>query len=180
MSININSSSKRRQSGDTIVEVLLATVIISVVVASAYALTNRATRGNQAAIERTAVANLMRQQIELIRGIRSSGYNQNSWLTILSRTQTPPPNYSTCDGPTNNNGFFIIDNPPNLQDDTIVQTYSNGPPVNDAYPNDLFRIWVEAFRTGTEDFVDFHVRACWTGIGDQGEQRDALVMRLQS
>jgi len=172
------------QRGDTLIEVLLATVVISIVIAAAFTLTNRASRGNQAAIERTTVANLMRQQVELVRGIRTSGYGiaGGSWEEIITNhTQPATPNYLVWDVPTDaGKSFFIDPNAADLQSSGIVMNYPNPGPNDDAYPNDLFRIWVEAYqRNATDDYVDIHVRAYWDGIGDQGTQRESLILRLQ-
>lgn len=177
------------QRGDTLIEVLLATVVISIVIAAAFTLTNRASRGNQAAIERTTVANLMREQVELVRGIRTSGYKTGSWNAIINNhTQSASPDYSSWDVsswdvPTNTSKSFFIDpNTADLQDVNIVKGYNATDcpiPNADAYPDDLFCIWVEAHLVGSNDYVDIHVRAYWDGIGDLGPQRESLILRLQ-
>lgn len=179
-----------KQRGDTLVEVLLATVVISMVIAGAFTLTNRATRGNQAAIERTTVANLMREQIELIRGIRSGGTASGSWQAILSNSQTEEPNYDIWDKPTIGQGLYIklVQGDPakdDLSDSGIVVGYNDNVPDGcpagsvDAYLADIFCMWVEAVWDGASDFINFHVRTYWDGIGDQGPQRESLILKLK-
>jgi Tfp pilus assembly protein PilV len=53
--------------GDTIVEVLIATAIASLVLVSAYAITTRNTRATQDAQENSYAQKLVEQQIELLR-----------------------------------------------------------------------------------------------------------------
>ncbi|MCA9327209.1 prepilin-type N-terminal cleavage/methylation domain-containing protein [Candidatus Saccharibacteria bacterium] len=55
------------QRGDTIVEVLIATAIVSLILASAYALTNKNVLSIQAAQEQQYAQKLAEQQIELLR-----------------------------------------------------------------------------------------------------------------
>lgn len=168
----------KNQRGDTLVEVLLATVIISVVIAGAYALTNRATRLNQTSLERTTASNLMRQQLELIRGARSAGANTEVWDAIVngsgSKVTTVAPVYATC-SPTTGSRPFTINPNTNFTNAGDVLTYSG----STAPVNGLYRLWAEAYRPNANSgYVDFHVRVCWEGIGGEVEQRSALVMRL--
>lgn len=174
------------QRGDTLVEVLLATVVIAMVITGAFALTNRATRGNQAAIERTTVANLMREQAELVRGIRNTGTDSGSWLAIEAKAASGAPDYTdpNWEAPTNP-GFYIDPAATDLFDPAVVKDYNPAPPECppnsvDAHPSDIFCIWVEAHNAdATDEYLDIHVRAYWDGIGDVGPQRESLIMRLQ-
>ena len=158
--------------GDTIVEVLLATVVISVVIAGAYALTNRATRINQTALERTNVSNAMREQIELVRGARTAGADTDVWQAISARAINSPPDYSTCASPSS--AFFIDPTLNDYYNSSFVQSY--GGAIN---YNGLFRVWIEAFQPSSNSgYIDFHVRSCWEGIGGEHEQNASLVMRI--
>lgn len=172
--------------GDTIIEVLLSTVVISIVLAGAYTISNRATRINQSAIERTTVANLMREQIELIRAAQQSS-QQAVWDEIKGRSTSTPPDYSAvdCGLVSSASGFFVepsivapataID----FGDSAIVKSFNPGPPVVDAHSSDIYSIWAVAYKPdplGT--YVDVHVRACWQGIGGDVDQFSALVLRL--
>lgn len=55
------------ERGDTIVEVLIATAIVSLILASAYALTNRNVLSIQAAQEQQYAQKLAEQQVEILR-----------------------------------------------------------------------------------------------------------------
>jgi type II secretory pathway pseudopilin PulG len=153
------------QRGDTIIEVLLATVVISVVIAGAYTLTNRATRINQTAFERTIVTNYMQAQIEKARAARifSSG-DSGLWRDVLDKETSTAPDYSGCN--PGSEAFYI--------DGDTVMGFSGSPNFDG-----LYRIWLEAYAP-TTDYIDIHVRACWQGIGGEAEQRSALVMRMAS
>ena len=58
---------RRNQRGDTIVEVLIAAAIVSLVLAAAYALTNRNLLGIQATQEQSYAQKLVQQQVEFLR-----------------------------------------------------------------------------------------------------------------
>lgn len=159
-----------RQRGDTIVEVLLATVVISIVIAGAYTLTNRATRANQEAIERTTATNLVREQVEFIRGLHTYGRSGTAWQEIENDyASSGTPNYDNC-APTSGIGAFSIDNTKDYDDpDTIIDFAQD--------PAELINVWAEAYSP-TGDYIDIHVRACWLGLGNQGMQRSVSIIRL--
>ncbi|QQS19144.1 hypothetical protein IPL68_03850 [Candidatus Saccharibacteria bacterium] len=58
---------KGRQRGDTIIEVLIASAIASLVLTSAYALTNKNVGAIQEAQEQSVAQKLVEQQVELLR-----------------------------------------------------------------------------------------------------------------
>lgn len=59
----------RSQRGDTIIEVLIATGIVSLVLTSAFALTSRNVRANQAVQEQAYAQKLVEKQVELLRAV---------------------------------------------------------------------------------------------------------------
>ena len=68
--ISFRSSGMRRESserGDTIIEVLIAIGIVSLVLTSAYVLTNRNVQANQEVQEQAYAQKLIEQQVELLR-----------------------------------------------------------------------------------------------------------------
>ena len=62
---------RRVQAGDTIVEVLIAIAIITLVLTTAYATTNKNSQTMQAVQERTQAQKLVERQIELLRAADS-------------------------------------------------------------------------------------------------------------
>lgn len=62
---------RSRQAGDTIVEVLIAISIVSLVLTSAYMVTNKNSQTMQAVQEKTQAQKLVERQIELLRAASS-------------------------------------------------------------------------------------------------------------
>ncbi len=157
--------------GDTIIEVILSTVVLAVVLSGAYSLTNRATRGNQNAYERSEVAAQMAEQAELIELARqdASGTRWQSLSAYFAKNLSP--DYSACEVSGAAQPFY-------LDPSTATPTsFVAGPSTQDAY-DDLFKVWVEAYENTSERYVDFHIRACWEGIGSLGEQRSVIIKRI--
>jgi prepilin-type N-terminal cleavage/methylation domain-containing protein len=84
----------RKQSGDTLVEVLISVAIVSVVLASGYAVTTQGLRTTQDANERSQGLELVQQQVELLRV-----YNGGSSLTgvCLDSSGTPKPSATSTE-----------------------------------------------------------------------------------
>lgn len=165
-------SLRQNQRGDTLVEVLLSTVILSIVLAGAISLSNRATRTNQNAFEKTEVSNQMREQAELMQYLEAS--KATDWTEIVSYaggvSPTDPPSDCT---PRTVDPFYIDVNTKE------PMPYVHDPDVNnvqDAYA-DIFRVWVEAYQPGP-GYIDVHIRGCWEGAGGLGEQRTGIVQRF--
>ena len=164
----------RRIAGDTIVEVLLATVIMSFVVVGAYTLTNRSTRANQTAYEKTIVSNLMREQLETIRSIQAVASSQQAWQDIQTYVQTtgPTPSLPSVDCLPSVDAFTV---------DNTVSDYDDIDLIKDFAPTpNLYQIWVIAYQPpiANSEYIDFHAVACWQGIGGEGLQRTSFVLRL--
>lgn len=169
---------KSNQRGDTLIEVLLATVVISIVIASAYSLTTRAARANQTALERTTVNNLMREQMEVIRGAHNTNRGGSFWQNIESRvtSATIPSTARTDCTPVDAANAFYVDTSTSIDYnlDSSIQSYSS---PSTFHP--LYDVWVEIYQPPlVASFVDVYVRACWDGIGGQGIQTSGLVLRL--
>ncbi len=158
------------EKGDTLVEVMLATAVLSMVLAGAFTISNRATRINQTANERTTVSNLMQREAELLKAAQ----HQDSVAFWNGMNYEAAENKAFCDLSTGtdygDNAFF-------MQNDLTKTTLS--PTGSDAYEIDLYDVWIEAVDADPNDaYVDFFVFGCWEGIGGQGEQSSGLVLRL--
>lgn len=68
------------QTGDTLVEVMIALTILAAVLASAFVVSNRVTRMGLASRERTQAINLLQEQAEALRSYRDSG----NWANFQS------------------------------------------------------------------------------------------------
>lgn len=172
---------KINRRGDTLVEVLLATVILSLVMAGAFAISNRATQIGQNAVERSQVSNLLQEQVEVVRSMRDGGYS--SWDAIVSRASSTSPNYDECE--TSNTDAFYIDLNPNVysggaldfkQSAAIAPFTSGASGSGDSY-DDVFEVWLEAYQSGS--FIELHARACWDQLGGDVRGQANAIYRLQ-
>ena len=171
----------KNQSGDTLVEVLLATVLLSVVLASAFTLSNRATRINQQAFERTQVSNLAQQQAELVRSARDSfrandpgGADSKAWSDIVSRAQpVVPPLGADCDNVATQallvsarQSEFYLDGNRDVTDGISLV-------------NNLYNVWTEVERGTDSEFWDVHVFGCWEAAGSNPTNVTSVIIRLE-
>lgn len=167
---------KLNQKGDTLVEVLLGTVVLSIVLAGAYTLSNRATTINLASYDRSRASALAQRQAELIRSARD-----NYDVTLSSTTQTwdevkakdqdniEPLGDDCNDFSTlseNRNNEFYIDE--NLEITSQI-----------AEEESYYRVWSEVIVGPDNRYVDAHVFVCWEGIGRDDAQKLSLVLRLE-
>jgi prepilin-type N-terminal cleavage/methylation domain-containing protein len=72
MHISLGRSGSYRERGDTIVEVLIAIAVISLVLGGAYVTTNRSLQATRAAQERSIALKLAESQLERIKGLAAS------------------------------------------------------------------------------------------------------------
>lgn len=176
------------ERGDTLVEVLLATVVLSIVLAGSFSLSTRALRLNQTATERTDVVNKMREQTEMLQLIHNNRETYSEiWNAIQARVtnnenfyfqlfSTPGDPASALNNPLAFNTIGLADNfvpeyQPNAANEISTGVY------RDSYGGaDIYNIRIEP--RGSAEYVDFEVRANWEGIGGLGEQQGASVLRL--
>ena len=72
MHVSIGQLAARRQRGDTLVEVLIAIAVVSLILGGAYVTTNRSLYATRAAQERGNALKLAESQIEQLKGIVAS------------------------------------------------------------------------------------------------------------
>jgi len=84
---------RSRQAGDTIVEVLIAISIVSLVLTSAYISTNKNSQSMQAVQEKTQAQKLVERQIELLRAVSSVPAVA---FCFIDDQGTPETNLSLC------------------------------------------------------------------------------------
>ena len=173
---------RRNNRGDTIIEVLLASVILSIVLAGAYSLSSRATRLNQSSYERTKASNLVQEQAELLRSV--SVNDPAMWTTI---TALPTEPYYDCkpetadvspDTSSGNHGniFYLEGSSGSISLHVVTDINA----VNDKVTEDLYHTWAARSATSTANFSDFYIYTCWEGIGDIGNQATGAVLRLET
>lgn len=192
------------KKGETLVEVVLSMALLTIVLATSYVLSNRASSINQASNERTEVSNLMRAQAELLKAwngydkVASSGPNADAWKNdILSKAYTMPSGNSkdqikvSCDAATQSvrttsqNGgggtAFRFNENGDIETSLVDGVTSRVKNINSYQP---YAIWIEGFKKVTtttpvqDEYVDFHIHACWERIGSQDYERSGLVVRI--
>lgn len=166
----------RAQAGDTLIEVMLAIVVLSMVLTGAYQATNGGLRIGQNAIERTSASQTTSAQAEALRTLRdqhtSNATSGALWTSIMGKTTSITPSTTPCTGggtPTvGSNPFWI-----NLG--ASSSSIDNG-----AQTQGYLKYWVEAYQpSGVTNYVDFYIRGCWQGIGaSSGVQNTGIVLRL--
>ena len=182
--------------GDTIIEVLLATVVLSIVLAGAFNLSNKAIQNGQAALERTEAVNIVRDYAESLQFIHSAETDgaDAAWKAILAEADNNTSSYSGAEycnvTPTANPIYLKLDELNNdpIDDSALVKDFnipeSGGRLLYaDAIDNnadDLFAVWLEVYdpKPGANSVVDIHIRTCWDSIAEDNADRVGAVLRL--
>lgn len=166
----------RAQAGDTLIEVMLAIVVLSMVLTGAYQATNGGLRIGQNAIERTSASQTTSGQAEALRTLRdqhtTNATSSGLWTSVMGKVTNITPSTTPCTGggtPTvGSNPFYL-----NLGSGS--SSVNNG-----TQTQGYLKYWVEAYQpNGVTSYVDFYIRGCWQGIGaDSGIQNTGIVLRL--
>lgn len=177
----------RQERGDTLVEVLMAITILSIVIVGAITLMTRGLIAAQIATEHTQVRLSITSQTEMLRYLRDS-YLQDktsaaaqTWQSLFSgspiyATTTASSYGGTCGVTTGKTGFYLTQ----AAGVVSVTTFNAGnKPVAAATPGT--GLWIEAARSANgivPAYVDFQLRACWSGIGSGSDQQTITAVRL--
>lgn len=176
-----------RQNGDTLVEVLMAIVVLSMVIVGAITVMSRGLKASELAVEHTQVRLQINAQEEMLRYLRD-GYlsDPNStagqtWKGLFGGSplyaDTTVSNYNdtTCNVTSGKTGFYLT------QSGGVVsanQFNAGNKPSAYALPGQ--GLWIEMTRSVgiTPAYVDILLRACWSGIGDSANQQAVTAIRL--
>lgn len=192
-----------KQRGDTIVEVMFAIAVFAFVAAGSLAVMRQGISTSMRSLEITQVRQTMNDQAELLRYIQqealadpTSLYNTVVWsnLTSLARTETQATPYGdfrgTCDPGRSAKSFVIdptqIDNPTSASLITTPMLGFSAPmlppyPQFSVTPTKAYDFWVESVPSPssvTPKYVDFHIRACWSGPGSSAPMTLGTIVRL--
>lgn len=177
-----------RNRGDTLIEVLLAITVFSLVAVGAMAIMNSGTATSQRALEISLVRNEIDAQAETLRFLNAS-YIANypsanysgpaaQWKAISNSLPSVPIQSMNASCPTTKpNNSFIVD--PRFA--TFYNDKFNGQPQTYSqvrYPDDTSpisaadSIWIEGVKSGAGGtgetnigYIDFYIRACWPSPG---------------
>lgn len=166
--------------GDTLVEVLLATVVISITLSGAFTLSNKASSLNQQSYDRTRASSLAQKQAELARSARDTydenGPSSQNWARIKSISQATSSHRALgaqCDTLSSlqssrgsSNVYYIDDN------NAFVNSVAEG-------TDTIFTVWSESVRGLSDGYYDIYTYVCWDGVGTQHAQKLVVVLRLE-
>lgn len=196
---------RRRERGDTIIEVMFAVTIFSMIAVGSLTIMNQSLSVAQRSLEITLVRQQMDAQAEALRFINQS-YTANfqrsgpaptgvaaEWLTITSKAVGQATTFGDAIGTTcpttMPTGAFIV----NAQTAKVwsqtpkSMTDANPPPFSQVRYDgtgaitDAYGIWVEAVRSGSVGqlgYVDFHIRTCWNSPGSNVVSTLGTIVRL--
>lgn len=181
------SQTLKRQAGDTLVEVLMAIVVLSMVIVGAITLMARGLKASQLAVEHTQVRLQINAQAEMLRYLRDAYIADPSstagqrWSSLFSGSplyaDSTASTYddTACNVSSGKTGFYLAQAGGNV---TINQFDPGITPATHAQPGQ--GLWIEMTRsTGISPaYVDILFRACWSGIGDSADQQSVTVIRL--
>jgi prepilin-type N-terminal cleavage/methylation domain-containing protein len=173
-----------QQRGDTLVEVLMAVVIISVVIVGAITMMNRGLAAAQVALEHSQVRLSINGQIDMLTYARdsyvkigASDPSAQQWAAVIAATDLQAVVYdNTCNVSGSKQAFYMT-----AVGSTITRNnYTPSTPPTVATPGT--GMWIESVKSPsgiTPAYTDFVIRACWQASGSTGgQQRTVTAVRL--
>ena len=191
---------RARQRGDTIIEVLFATTIFSIVAIGGLAIMNQGTAIAQRSLEISLVREQIDAQTDALRYLNQAyiaDYGRNGaatelWnKTIFDNAVTQATPFTSmvvnnkCTLPTPSERPFALnvqklDITPLLTVSADTATYAQV--RYDTATVAAQGIWIQAVRSpivaGQTGFYDFHIRACWSSPGEEVPVTLGTIVRL--
>lgn len=175
------------EGGDTLVEVLIATTILSAAIVGGLGAMNLGFGVILNSTERTQVQANVNSQLSLIQYSRDAYVRANRdgnvaggpaiWQWILGHT-----NASYESGVCDSDGAPTINtarNPFYIDDTTLTSVQITSVTTPDTVATAGDGLWVEAVRpTPTTNYIDFYVKACWQPAAGSTNQESRSVIRL--
>lgn len=203
---------KKFSSGDTIIEVLIAVTVFSMVAVGGISIMNQGAATAQRSLEITLVRQEIDAQAEALRFLNANYVADfingkasyvglsNNWLELSgiadSATTVSPFGISKnekCDTLMQSDNAFVINTKTlavqpikGFSSDDHSVTYSKINYARDGSSNisSIDGLWIEAIKgkenlpSTTTDYIDFHIRACWEGIGQSTPMTIGTIVRL--
>lgn len=187
------------QRGDTIIEVLLAVTVFSLVAVGGLTIMNQGTNTAQRAVEITLVRQQIDAQAEALRAIHQAAARgipaaESEWGAVTTDAEIAGVyNGESCPGATATSllpgGSFALH--PTTARKLSGSWYRNStsataPPyaqLRTGPPNRSFGIWIEPSKedgadSQTKGVYTFRIRACWQGAGLSTPMRLETAVRL--
>lgn len=183
--------------GDTIIEVMLALGLLSLILMSAWALTNRVTIISQSTTKRIDMVNQLKAQAEMLTSEQNRRTTTNplvgdgskpdtlinSGSYVSSDTSALMPLATQCQSglwqtPVVNDisaKAFYLTPPTNPADGIASQPHASNPGGDTTS-----KMWIEAYNTEPGS-VDFYIRGCWqTNSNATGVSNAEIFLRLNT
>lgn len=172
----------RSARGDTLVEVLMAIVIISVVIVGAVTMMTRGLAAAQIALEHSQVRLSINSQVDMLRYARDryiaapTGGSATAWNQVIAGSNQSSIVYdNNCTVSPSKTGFYMTAPAASV----VRNNYTPTQPATIAVPGQ--GLWVEGVlspNTVDPAYIDVVVRACWQGSGGGGQQSVVTATRL--
>lgn len=192
-------SIKHRNRGDTLIEVLFAVSVFSLVAVGAFSVMNQGTATAQRALEITLVRQEIDAQAETLRFLNASyisSSTQGSEWTVIRNSiplgKTSATTFGTGENCPNTtpSGSFVL-NTKTAKFDPASNKYQKASTFAQVrYINGQIDIadgiWIEAIKSDMSvdpneknaGYIDFHIRACWESPGQQTPITLGTIVRL--
>ena len=199
---------RRFERGDTLIEVLFAFAVLSLVVVGSLSIMNQGVIASQRSLETTLVREEIDAQATTIRFLHDAYVAKFSagatypvstpagqWVEMTKNlTSTSASDFgatTTCPAAPNNsfvvdgaNGKYIKNTGANLVPASVFARVNYDPGTNQVTTAE--GIWVEAIRSAPSSdankqntqFIDFHIRACWDSPGSGPPMTIGTIVRL--
>lgn len=169
---------KETERGDTLIEVLLVTAILSMIVVGANMLMNRAFAGTQEALEQTVVRQAIDGQVEMLTFARDQAITApgsplaTEWNKVVAVADGGVSPYGSCLTGSNAGRFYLKMN------SGAIQYHTNPTPAS-GIADAGTGVWVEAYRPSSSTrYIDFHVYGCWEAPTSSPNLTTGTVVRL--
>lgn len=188
----------RAEAGDTLIEVILAITIFSMIIVAAIAMMNQGTATSQRALEITLVRQSIDAQADTLRYLQAA-YVQSYPIDTTDTTPSPAREFYEitqqsvaqasafgtvpCASPPT--GSFTL-NTRTAELDTRRTLFGNPATfAQQQYTGTTLTashgLWVEAVRSapsGSGGYIDFHIRGCWATAGSRQPMNLGTIVRL--
>lgn len=194
--------------GDTIIEVLFAITIFSLIVVGSLSIMNQGSATAQRSLEISLVRNEIDAQAEALRFLNASyvaayqlGASDCSSTLLLSNTPanewheihcavttTGVSTFGVCPSQVPNNSFIIDTKTATMLDSTKIKFTAATTFSQVRYDNPIVAegIWIEAVKPNivpgnnqdNASYIDFHIRACWDNPGQSVPLTLGTIVRL--
>lgn len=179
------------ESGDTLVEVMLAVAILSLATVLTMTLVNREHSSALAAINRASVRSEINSQVELLWyfhdiGVRSEGGNERAIWEMLSNIKAVTPDEGQRRECEYGASPFYLDTNQIVPNVALVGNVVRVPEGDALYSENSWQvkpgkgIWIDAEKVrggGGLEYIDFYVKACWRSATGR-EERSSTVVRM--